>query len=479
MLCPKCGESIGHLELVCSRCGEDLLLLIAEPPDADEPGTPVVAPPKRVRTRRPWMVFAITAAAVVLVAAAAYGLLVAMTVVPDVTGMTAEDASLVLADAGLTADMFYDTTAEEASGTVIGQIPEPGWRALGDAAVTLVIAGAEMLEVPDLVGMDEVAARTAIAAAGFVVGEVGQEFDAAVSLSAVISQSPSGGAQAPRGGSIDLTISEGTELIGVPDVVGMAQAEAEKALADVGLAVALQTAPSGDGAPGAVISQSPESGNAVDAGTLVTLLVRADTPIAVPNVVGMTQASAEKKLTDAGFDVRVQTAESGTVQKGSVISQSPVAGSSAEAGAVVTLRVSGGAPKVRVPNVVRMSQSRAERTLKNAGFGVRIQTASSNSVPKGDVISQSPSAGSTVDGGAVVTLRVSSGASTVQVPGVLNRSQVDAERLLRAAGLVPEAYWPGGRPDDADPAYSEVVGQSPAEGSSVPAGSVVRISLIG
>src|SRR5659263_137121 len=75
---------------------------------------------------------------------------------------------------------------------------------------------------------------------------------------------------------------------------GMAQAAAEKALADVGLAVALQTAPSGDGAPGAVISQSPESGNAVDAGTLVTLLVPADTPIAVPNVVGMTQASAEK-----------------------------------------------------------------------------------------------------------------------------------------------------------------------------------------
>ncbi|HZL04074.1 MAG TPA: PASTA domain-containing protein, partial [Coriobacteriia bacterium] len=382
--------------------------------------------------------------------------------------------------AGLTADVVYVTTAEEATGTVIGQDPEPGRRVLGDAVVTLTIAGAEMLEVPDLVGMDEAAAKAAIVEAGFVVGEVGQEFNAAVSLRAVISQSPRGATQAPRGGAIELTISKGTELIAVPGVVGMTQAEAEKALTDVGLEVDVQTATSGDAAPGAVVSQSPEAGIAVDAGTLVTLQVRADAAVAVPNVVGMTRASAEKKLTDAGFDVRTQTAQSTSVQEGSVISQSPEAGSTAKEGAVVTLRVSGGVPTVRVPNVVRMSRSRAEATLQNAGLGVRIRLTSSSTVPEGDVVSQSPSAGSTVDEGTVITVRVSLGVSTVQVPNVVHRSQVDAERILRAAGLVPQAVWPGGTPpDDADPEYSEVVGQNPGEGSTVPAGSVVRINLIG
>ena len=79
---------------------------------------------------------------------------------------------------------------------------------------------------------------------------------------------------------------------------------------------------------GSVISQSPVSGTQVNTGSAVSLVVSSGPPkVAVPNVVGLTQAAATSAITGATLTVgTVTTASSTTVPSGSVISQSPVCG---------------------------------------------------------------------------------------------------------------------------------------------------------
>jgi len=99
------------------------------------------------------------------------------------------------------------------------------------------------------------------------------------------------------------------------------------------------------------------------------------------------------------------------VASGSVISQSPVAGSSVTAGTAVSLIVSLGPALVAVPNVVNLTQTAAQSAITTAGLSNgTVTTASSATVPSGSVISQSPAAGANVALGSAVSLVVSTGA---------------------------------------------------------------------
>ena len=136
----------------------------------------------------------------------------------------------------------------------------------------------------------------------------------------------------------------------VPDVTGMTTDKAGKTLEADGLTTGKITrVQSTDGPEGTVVGQSPAAGKEADEGSAVDLEVAAApsptaTPVAVPDVVGTTQADAESRLTDAGFTVVVSQAESDTVPAGSVISQDPQAGVVSTPGSRVSIVVSTGAP---------------------------------------------------------------------------------------------------------------------------------------
>ena len=136
----------------------------------------------------------------------------------------------------------------------------------------------------------------------------------------------------------------------VPDVTGMTRDRAGAALTDAGLKAGKVTrVQSTDGPEGTVVGQDPEAGAKVDEGAAVDLEVAGPpsptaTPVAVPGVVGSSQAGAESQLTGAGFVVVVSQAESDTVPAGTVVSQDPQAGVMATAGSRVTIVVSTGAP---------------------------------------------------------------------------------------------------------------------------------------
>jgi len=136
--------------------------------------------------------------------------------------------------------------------------------------------------------------------------------------------------------------------------------------------------------------------------------------------VNQTQASAISELTGAGLTVgTITTTSSATVPSGSVISQSPIAGTSVAAGSAVALVIAPGPAALVVPSEVNQTQGSATTAITGAGLTVgTITTSSSATVPSGSVISQSPIAGTSVAAGSAVALVISTGSTTVPGPSV-------------------------------------------------------------
>jgi membrane peptidoglycan carboxypeptidase len=127
----------------------------------------------------------------------------------------------------------------------------------------------------------------------------------------------------------------------------------------------------------------------------------------VPNVVGLTQDQAQKRLTDAGFTMNMDQVNS-DLPKGVVASQSPAGGSSAPLGSAVTVFLSTGrAPKARVPNVVGFTEAEATQILRDAGYGVSVFYQAVSKVAYNDrVLGQNPLGGTNAQQGATVSIVV-------------------------------------------------------------------------
>jgi beta-lactam-binding protein with PASTA domain len=150
----------------------------------------------------------------------------------------------------------------------------------------------------------------------------------------------------------------------------------------------------------------------VNSGSAVTLLISTGAAqVVVPNVVGDTQAAATTVISGAGLVVgTVTTASSATVASGNVISESPSAGTTVNSSSAVNLVVSSGPAPVAVPNVVGDTQAAATSAIVAAGLALgTVSTASSATVASGEVISENPSAGSSVSPGSAINLVVSTG----------------------------------------------------------------------
>ncbi|RHB51173.1 Stk1 family PASTA domain-containing Ser/Thr kinase [Exiguobacterium sp. AM39-5BH] len=137
----------------------------------------------------------------------------------------------------------------------------------------------------------------------------------------------------------------------------------------------------------------------------------------VPDVVGMTADEATTELETAGFVVETTERASDNIATGDVISQTPKAGRKPKRGTTVTLVVSAGKETVAMPDVEGLSQSAAERTLKDLDFtDIEIQSEASETVESGDVISQSIAPGNEViPSEETVTLVVSTGSNKVEL----------------------------------------------------------------
>ncbi len=332
--------------------------------------------------------------------------------------------------------------------------------------------------VPDVAGMTQTAASTAIAGAGLAVGTVTQAYDAVVASGLVVSQSPTAGSSVSSGSAVDFVVSQGPQPVSVPNVVGMMQAAASAAITGAGLTVgSVTSAHSATVAVGAVVSQTPAADMSVAPGTAVDIVVSLGVaPVAVPNVVGQAQSAAQTALVGAGLVVGTVTqVYSETVASGSVISQLPAAGVTVAPGSAVALTVSKGPQPVSVPDVVGMTQAAADTAITSASLALGTVTQTySATVPTGDVVSQLPAAGTSVPPGTTVNLDVSKGPEPVTVPDVVGLAQAEADTVITSAllalGAVTQMY-------SDTVSTGDVVSQLPAAGTSVLPGTAVNLDV--
>lgn len=262
-------------------------------------------------------------------------------VVPDVAGMTESQAAAVLAEASLVlGQVSYraEIPSGVETGSVLGQDPPAGARVASGTVVDIVVAGAKTVPVPGVVGLSESEAITRIQQAGFSLGSVESTYGTAENVGTVVSQAPSAGVELPEGSPIGLTVSRGPELVAVPGVTGRTRADAEKLLKDAGFAVEVVEEASDTATQGVVFRQSPDAGVTATKGTKVTIHVsKGKGKVAVPNVIGLSEAEAKSDLTAAGFKP-VSQYRTGT-QVGKVVDQSPRKGTQVDSGSIVYITV--------------------------------------------------------------------------------------------------------------------------------------------
>lgn len=195
-----------------------------------------------------------------------------------------------------------------------------------------------------------------------------------------------------------------------------------------------------------VIEQNPSSGEAsLDCAFLgffcskpeVTLFASSGPGSGrVPGVAGLSREEAAERLEAAGFEVDVERVSSESVEADLVVYSDPRGGSTVTNGSTVTIFVSRGPRQVSVPVLVGAQRGAAVERIRGRGLEPVVSEEESDA-PTGEVIAQSPEAGTEVSRGSQVSIVVSSGTEMATVPNVIGRERREAVEAVRAAGLTP------------------------------------------
>ncbi len=165
-----------------------------------------------------------------------------------------------------------------------------------------------------------------------------------------------------------------------------------------------------------------------------------DEPIKMIKVIGMTEKEARDALNKLGLGLKVNgSVASDDVEKNQIATQSIEEGKEVEKNTTVYVEICSGPGDVEVPSVTGLTEDQAEKKIKDKGFEAVRDYAYSDTVPEGQVVSQSPEAGKKAKKGDKITYYLSRGVETVKVPDVTNKSEEDAKKELEKAGFtVPE-----------------------------------------
>ena len=277
------------------------------------------------------------------------------------------------------------------------------------------------------------------------------------------------------------TTTEGSsdkDTVKVPDIVGMTEEEATKALEDKKLGIKVDSREDSEKyEEGKVSEQKTKAGTKVKKHSTVHVVVSSaliGKEIIVPDVSGMSEDEAQEKLTDAGFKPISEFQYDDNVAEGNVISTTPAANSKAAKDTQIKMIVSKGAQKKTVPDVRGKSEADARSEIQAAGLTVgSTSTQHDDSVAKGNVISQSVTPGKKVSAGTAVNLVLSSGSDKVSIQNFAGK---DEEELLSWASQ--NGLNASKQKDEYSSNYEEgtIISMSPASGS-VSKGSTITYVL--
>ena len=218
--------------------------------------------------------------------------------VPDVKGLTFEEAQAELYENGLGIKNAGSSASEQyEAGQIISQTPDALTKAEAHTTIEVIVSsGKGEVSVPSVTGMDETTAYNTLSNAGFTPVK-DYAYNGDVAQGNVIEQSPAAGSLGKSGDSVKIVISRGTEQEGaattaVPSVLGLTEDAARAAIQNAGLTVGNITSSNSDTvASGQIISQSPAADTAVDPNTAVDFVVStgaAQAPAAKTYAMGLT-----------------------------------------------------------------------------------------------------------------------------------------------------------------------------------------------
>ncbi|MBI2237537.1 MAG: Stk1 family PASTA domain-containing Ser/Thr kinase [Actinobacteria bacterium] len=257
----------------------------------------------------------------------------------------------------------------------------------------------------------------------------------------------------------------------VPSVTGMpveaAQARLEGLVVKVGRGEYSMRYEAGE-----VVRVEPPPGTELRTGTRVTLVPSlGPPPVEVPDLLGLTVPQAKKALAEADLSLGDQKrAYSDEYRAGQIMAVQ--AGPTAPRGSEVDVTVSRGPRPIHVPKVVGLPEKKARAVLTEARFQVTKETAYSDTVERGFVIGQEPAAKDLLAPGQAVTITVSLGPETFELPSFVGMSRAEAVAAIRALGLVPAVLQVPGSTGDT------VASQLPTAGTTVRAGQTITIYLL-
>lgn len=234
-------------------------------------------PEKKNRKKAAFIAIGIIAAVVALsaIAFALFNLGGESVEVPDVTGLTFEEATAELEKAGFSvapAEYVYNADVEE--GKVAGQNPRANSKAAKGSKVTLSVSrGAEQTEVPDLSNMTPDEARQALSKQGLKYEAGAAEYSSDVAEGRVARQNPAAGTKIAKGETVTCYLSAGEEGTVVPDVTGKSASQAEVILENAGFKVKTEESASDSVGNGNVISTTPAAGTKAKSGSTVLVTI--------------------------------------------------------------------------------------------------------------------------------------------------------------------------------------------------------------
>jgi beta-lactam-binding protein with PASTA domain len=265
---------------------------------------PVPPPPP---PRKWWLIILIAAVVVIGIGIGIFFLIPDKNVaVPNVIGMTLDEANTALLDAKLTpVEKEVQITEKAPPGQVIDQDPKSDSPPVPKGTEVALITEGEvpLVEVPDVTKRLFSDAKQRLTEKGLSVVETSTEVTEGLQPNQVVSQDPAAGTQVKPASTVKLVVAVQRQ-ISVPDVTFKPEPMAKQTITAAGLTVVMKDPELANvsAAPGNIIRQNPVGGSKVPPGAAIELVAAAQ-PTTVPNVVGKKVAAAQILLQQAGLEL--------------------------------------------------------------------------------------------------------------------------------------------------------------------------------
>ena len=196
-------------------------------------------------------------------------------VVPDIIGLAKNAADTAINDAELSVGEVSRVEDAAPRNTILEQDPAASSEVDKGSAVNYTVSdGPPLTTVPDVNRQPEADAIAAIETAGLTVGETKRPTNGNIPAGDAVKTEPAAGAEVDLGSAVTLFVSSGPKQVVVPDIIGLAEADALAAIGAAELQPGERAEINDDAvAAGSVIDQDPVAGTELDKDSLVSYVV--------------------------------------------------------------------------------------------------------------------------------------------------------------------------------------------------------------